>query len=55
MAILEGAIFISNLNGKLYRLKTVRNGMAILRREGGTSEVLTEKDNLDLFYLRIGS
>ncbi len=54
MAVLEEAIFISNLNGKLYRLKAVRNGMAILRGEDGTSEVLTEKNNLDLFYLRIG-
>lgn len=54
MSMLEGAIFISSLNGKLYRLKTIRNGMAILRGEDGTSEVLTEKNNLDLFYLRVG-
>ena len=54
MAIFEGSIFISNLTGKLYRVKTVRNGMALLRTEDGLNEVLTEKNNLYLFYVRIG-
>ena len=44
----------SNLTGKLFKVKLIKNGFAVLEQEGGPSQVLTDRANLNLFYERVG-
>jgi len=42
---------VKNLfNGKYYKVKRIMKGMAVLQSEDGQSQILTEVENLDLFY-----
>ena len=38
------------LNGKYYKVKKIVKSMAILQSEGGQTQILTQVENLDLFY-----
>jgi len=38
------------LNGKYYKVKRIVKSMAILESEAGQTQILTEVQNLDLFY-----
>ena len=40
----------SLLNGKYYKVKKIVNSMAVLQSEDGRSQILTEVENLNLFY-----
>jgi len=50
MTINEGDRLKSNLTGKVYKVKMVKVKQVILESEDESSQVLTEKDNLKLFY-----
>ncbi|HXX35786.1 MAG TPA: hypothetical protein VEM15_15055 [Thermodesulfobacteriota bacterium] len=42
---------VKNLfNGKYYKIKRITKNMAILQSEDGQSQILTEVENLNLFY-----
>ncbi|MGA2515517.1 MAG: hypothetical protein ABSG44_03085 [Thermodesulfobacteriota bacterium] len=42
---------VKNLfNGKYYKVKKITKGMAVLQSEDGQSQILTEVENLNLFY-----
>ena len=53
MTIKEGDLVKSVLTGKIYRIKNTRDWIAILESLEGSSQVLTEKSNLDLFYEKV--
>jgi len=53
MTINEGDRLKSNLTGKVYKVKMVKVKQVILESEDESSQVLTEKDNLKLFYERV--
>jgi len=36
--------------GKYYKVKKITKGMAVLQSEDGQSQILTEVENLNLFY-----
>lgn len=38
------------LNGKYYKVKRIVKSMAVLQSEDGRSQILTEIENLKLFY-----
>jgi hypothetical protein len=38
------------LNGKYYKVKRIVKSMAVLQSEDGQSQILTEVDNLSVFY-----
>ena len=44
----------SLLNGKYYKVKKIVNSMAVLQSEDGRSQILTEVENLNLFYKKKG-
>jgi len=54
MTIEVGDRIKSNLTGKLFKVKLIRNGFAVLEQEEGPSQVLTDRANLNLFYKRSG-
>jgi uncharacterized protein YllA (UPF0747 family) len=43
----------SNFTGKLFKVKSIMDGLAVLEQEGGMSQVLTDKANLNLFYEKV--
>lgn len=51
----EGDLFQSNLTGRVYGLKRVEGEIALLEREDGAAELLTERVNLRIFYARLTS
>lgn len=53
MTINEGDRLKSNLTGKVYKVKMVKVKQVILESEDGSSQVLTEKENLKLFYGKV--
>jgi hypothetical protein len=53
MGAREGAKLRSILTGKVYELKTIKDWAAVLESLDGTSQVWTERDNLELFYERV--
>ena len=55
MTIKEGDLVKSVLTGKIYKIKNVRDWMAILESFEGSSQVLTEKSNLNLFYEKVAA
>ena len=50
MTIKEKDLVKSVLTGKIYEIKTTRDSIVILESLDGSSQVLTEKSNLNLFY-----
>ena len=50
MKLKDGDTVRSFLNGKSYKVTRVANSMAVLQSEDGQSQILTEVENLDLFY-----
>ncbi len=48
--IMEGEKRRSILTGKIYEVKIVEDWSVLLESLDGSSQVLTEKDNLRLFY-----
>jgi hypothetical protein len=40
----------SLFNGKYYKVKRIMKNMAVLQSEDGQSQILTEVENLNLFY-----
>ncbi len=53
MTIKEGEKLRNSFNGRVYRVKTIRNKLVILDAEGDTSWIITEKDMLGIFYKKI--
>ncbi len=43
----------SLLTGKIYEVKTIKKGVAVLESLDGSNQVLTEKGNLKLFYKNV--
>ncbi|MGQ9648305.1 MAG: hypothetical protein ACUVWO_17405 [Thermodesulfobacteriota bacterium] len=50
LMIKKGVKLKSLFTGKIYGVKAIRDRMVVLESENGSSQVLTEKSNLDLFY-----
>jgi hypothetical protein len=47
---------IKNLfNGKYYKVKRIMKSMAVLQSEDGQSQIITEVENLNLFYKKMES
>jgi hypothetical protein len=46
----DGDTVKSLLNGNYYKVKRIVNSMAVLQSEDGQSQILTEVENLNLFY-----
>jgi hypothetical protein len=53
MTTREGDKVRSIFTNKLYRVKMINDRMVILESEDRSSQVLTEKENLKLFYERV--
>ena len=49
----EGDKILSNLTGKVYELKTVKDSVAMLEALAGSNKVWTEKGNLNPFYKKM--
>jgi hypothetical protein len=43
----------NNLTGTMYRVKVIKGKLVVLETEDGTSQLLTEKDSIKLFYEKI--
>jgi len=50
-----GEIFKSSLAGKVYEVERILDQMVVLHSSNGLSQVLTEKENLNLFYKKISA
>jgi hypothetical protein len=46
----DGDTLKNLLNGKCYKVKRIVKSMAVLQSEDGQSQILTEVENLNLFY-----
>jgi hypothetical protein len=46
----DGDTVRSILNGKYYKVKKIVKSMAVLQSEDDQSQILTEVENLNLFY-----
>ena len=46
----DGDTVKSFLNGKYYKVRKIVRSMAVLQSEDGQSQILTEVENLNLFY-----
>ena len=53
MTINEADRLRSNLTGKIYQVKMVKGKQVVLESEDGSSQVLTEMENLKLFYEKV--
>jgi hypothetical protein len=53
MTIKEKDPVKSVLTGKIYEIKTTRDSIVILQSLDGSSQVLTEKSTLNLFYEKV--
>lgn len=53
MRIKERDRIRSNLTGKVYKVKRIKDRMVVLESEDGSNQVLTEKENLKLFYEKV--
>ncbi len=53
MTIKEGDLVKSVLPGKIYKIRTTRDWIAIFESLDGSSQVMTEKSNLNLFYEKV--
>ena len=50
MKIKDGDTIKSLFNGNYYKVKRIVKSMALLQSEDGQSQILTEVENLNLFY-----
>ena len=53
MTVTEGDRFKSLLTEKNYHLKLIKDYSVVLESEDGSSQVLTDEENLYLFYEKI--
>ena len=51
----DGDIVRSFLNGNSYKVKRIVNSMVVLESEDGQNQILTEVENLNLFYKKKGN
>jgi hypothetical protein len=51
--IKEGEKVRSNLNGKGYEVKAIKNRLVVLDAEDGLSWLITDKDILRMFYMKV--
>jgi hypothetical protein len=50
IVIKQGDKFKSSFTGLVYGVKKIKDSMVLLEAENGSTEVLTEKNSLKLFY-----
>ena len=50
-----GEIFKSSLTGKVYEVERTLDQMVVLHSSNGLSQVLTAKENLNLFYEKMSA
>lgn len=50
----NGNTLKSLLNGKSYKVKRIVKSMVVLQSEDGQNQILTEVENLNLFYKKKG-
>jgi len=55
MEATNGDIVKNLLSGKYYRVKRIVKNMAALQSEDGQSQILTDVENLSLFYRKLKS
>ena len=55
MTTIEGERVKSTITGKVYEVKEIKNEFIILEALDGLSQILTEKDNMKLFYEQVES
>jgi ABC-type Na+ transport system ATPase subunit NatA len=48
-----GEIFESSLTGEVYEVRRILDRMVVLKSLNGLSQVLTSKENLNLFYKKM--
>jgi len=53
VTIKEGEKVRSNLNGKGYEVKAIKNKLVVLDSEDGSGWIITEKDILRMFYKKL--
>jgi hypothetical protein len=53
MTMKKGDRIRSNLTDKVYKVKIIKDRMVVLESEDGSNQVLTEKENLKLFYEKV--
>jgi len=53
MNMREGDKVKSDLTGKVYEVKTIKDRSAVLESLDGSSQVCTERGNLKLFYKKV--
>jgi hypothetical protein len=46
----KGELWRSHLTGMVYRIKTIKDQMVVMESLNGLNQVLTSKENLNLFY-----
>jgi hypothetical protein len=49
----DGDIVKNLFNGKYYKVRRIMKNMAVLQSEDGQSQILTEVENLNLFYRKM--
>jgi hypothetical protein len=50
-----GEIFKSSLTGKVYEVRRILDQMVVLHSLNGLNQVLTQKENLHLFYEKMST
>ena len=50
LSVKQGDKFKSTFTGLVYGVKKIKDSMVLLEAENGSTEVLTEKNSLKLFY-----
>jgi hypothetical protein len=50
LMVKQGDRFKSTFTGLVYGVKKIKDSMVLLEAENGSTEVLTEKNSLKLFY-----
>jgi hypothetical protein len=53
ITLTTGEIFKSSLTGKAYEVRRILDRMVVLQSLDGLNQVLTEKENLNLFYEKV--
>jgi len=50
-----GEVLQSTITGGIYKIKNIVNQMVVLQSVSGLNEILTSKENLNLFYIMMPS
>ena len=53
MTAMTGDRLRSNLTGTMYKVKVIKGRLVVLETEDGSTQMLTGKDSLKLFYKKI--